>query len=331
MSGSLAWRRSGARHDPRAEKRARRLVLWYPRAWRERYGDEFAELLLADIAERPRSWSRAFDVARRGAAVRLGLGGAARVEARLATVVSAAAAFVLLGTAIWAQLAIGWQWSRPATPVTSGAIVVMSCLLALFAALAVAGLGPVLWTVGSRFARGKGRSLAVPFSALVSGTAVWVYGAQHFAAGWPGTGGHPWADQHLLPEQLAAIAWSGTLSVTSYWAHPGALLGFPADELLWIAVSPVALVAAVVGGAKTIRLAELSPRVLRFELALGWLAVGAMFGFVAAACAWIAAGGTGPRNLFHFGAIDLVAVAAMVVSLLVARSAGADARLALAR
>jgi hypothetical protein len=36
-------------------ERAARLLRWYPRTWRERYGEEFAELLVADIEERPRS------------------------------------------------------------------------------------------------------------------------------------------------------------------------------------------------------------------------------------------------------------------------------------
>ena len=322
----------------RAEKRTRRLLRWYPRAWRERYGDEFSELLLADIADRQRSWRRAFDVARSGAAARLGLGGVVhtlpareRAGARLAAFVCSASAFVLFGTAIWAQLAIGWQWSRPAAPATSAAIVAMSCLLAVFATLVVVGAVPVLWTVVSRFATRRGRGLAGPLMVFLVGAVISVLGARDFAAGWPGTGGHPWAHQHLLPGHAAALAWAWTLSVTSYWAHPGALLSFPADQLLWMAASPLALLAAVAGGARTIRRLDLSPRVLRVELALARLACAAMIAFVAAACCWIAAGGTGPRNLFHVGAIDVAAVAAMVAALLVARRAGADARAALAR
>ena len=316
-----------------AEKRAGRLLLWYPRAWRERYGDEFSELLLADIAERPRSWSRALDVARSGAAVRFGLGGAVssseQAGAELAVFAGSTAAFVVFGAAIWAQLAIGWQWSRPTTPATSAAILAMSCLLAAFAVLAVVAAVPVLWGVAARLATRRGRVLAGPFTVFLAGTVVAVLGARHFAAGWPGTGGHPWAHQHLLPGHVAALAWAATLSVTSYWAHPGALLGFPADELLWMVASPVALGAAVAGGARTIRRLDLSPRVLRFELVLARLTCGAMIVFVAAVCCWIASGGTGPRNLFHVGAIDFAAVAAMLVALLVARRAGADARAAL--
>jgi hypothetical protein len=314
-----------------AEKRARRLLRWYPPAWRERYGDEFSELLLAEIADRPRSWSRTLDIVRHGVAARLGLGGVIQADARLATLVSAGTVFVLFGTAIWAQLAIGWQWSRPSAPATTGAIVAMSCLLGVFAALALAGVVPVVWTVAARCATGRGRAIAGPFAVCVAGSVVAILGARHFAAGWPGTGGHPWAHQHLLPGHAAALAWAGTLSVTSYWAHPGALLGFPPDELLWMVASPVAIVAAVAGGARTIRRLELSPRVLRFEHALARISCAAMIVFVAAVCCWIAAGGAGPRDLFHVGAIDVAAVGAMVASLLVARRAGADARAALSR
>jgi hypothetical protein len=315
----------------RSEKRARRLLRWYPRAWRERYGDEFSELLLADIAERPRSWSRALDVARSGASARVGLGGAVHSGARLAVFVCSASAFVLFGAAIWAQLAIGWQWSRPATPATAATIVAMSCLLGVFAVLAVLGAAPVLWTVLMRFATGRGRELAGPCGVFLAGTAVAALGARHFAAGWPGTGGHPWAHQHLLPGRVAALAWAETLSVTSYWAHPAALLGFPPDELLWMAASPIALVTAVASGARVIRRLELSPPVLRFEFALARVACIAMIVFVAAACCWIAAGGTGPRNLFRVGAIDFASTFVMVAAFLVARRASADARAALAQ
>jgi hypothetical protein len=54
-----------------ADRRARRLLRWYPRRWRARYGVEFAQLLIDDISDRPHSWRRTLDVARSGLAVRL--------------------------------------------------------------------------------------------------------------------------------------------------------------------------------------------------------------------------------------------------------------------
>jgi hypothetical protein len=54
----------------RQARRAARLLRWYPAGWRARYGEEFTELLLAEFAERPRSWRRATDVARGGVLAR---------------------------------------------------------------------------------------------------------------------------------------------------------------------------------------------------------------------------------------------------------------------
>jgi hypothetical protein len=43
--------------------RAQRLLRWYPKAWRDRDGAEFTELLISGIQERPRSARRILDVA----------------------------------------------------------------------------------------------------------------------------------------------------------------------------------------------------------------------------------------------------------------------------
>ena len=61
--------------DP--QRRARRLLRLYPRAWRNRYGEEFEQLLIADIDERPRSGSRTLDVFRSGSLARLAQAGLA--------------------------------------------------------------------------------------------------------------------------------------------------------------------------------------------------------------------------------------------------------------
>src|ERR1700689_3190874 len=48
------------------ERRAARLLRWYPPTWRARYGDEFAELLLAEVAELRMALCRAGAGARGG-------------------------------------------------------------------------------------------------------------------------------------------------------------------------------------------------------------------------------------------------------------------------
>src|SRR2546423_9118118 len=55
--------------------------------------------------------------------------------------------------------------------------------------------------------------LVLPLVLLLGGVAITILGARHFALGWPGTGGHPWAHQHLLPGRVAAFGWAATASI----------------------------------------------------------------------------------------------------------------------
>jgi hypothetical protein len=86
-----------------AERRARRLLRWYPNAWRLRYGEEFTQLLIADIVERPRSLRRTLDVAGRGLA--------ARVAPRRAV-----AGLVLVATLVVCSWIIGTLVAAPSNP-----------------------------------------------------------------------------------------------------------------------------------------------------------------------------------------------------------------------
>ncbi len=161
---------------------------------------------------------------------------------------------------------------------------------------------------------------------MAGGLGALVVGTHHFANGWPGTGGHPWANQGIVPGGVAAYAWSSTLFVTSYWLHPGALRHFPGGEVAWMCVSPFALVAAVWGSMKTATRLDLSPRVVRYERRLSVLVAAAMGLFFLGAGLWILDGGPGPRNLFHAGAIDVVELVAMAFLATVAARAAGRAR-----
>jgi hypothetical protein len=63
-------------------RRAARLLRWYPNGWRSRYGEEFTELLISEIAERPRFRSRTADVIRGGIVARLAVARQAAGQAR---------------------------------------------------------------------------------------------------------------------------------------------------------------------------------------------------------------------------------------------------------
>ncbi len=307
-------------------ERAARLLRCYPRAWRARYGQEFTELLVADLAERPRSPARTADVIRGGIVARLteaGLCGLApdgaeragrRARASLASLACCAAVFLGFGTAMWSQLAIGWQWSAPDTAAAVATVVMSVAMLAL-AVLALLAALPVARVVAARIARGRVRDLFGPSALFLAGLTVMVVGSRHFGNGWPGTGGHPWTRPGPVPGGVAAFSWASTLSVSSFWAHPAALAAFPAAELTWMALSPLALACLVTGAAAVVRRTELSPAALRFETRLARAACLTMAVFLGAGCVWIADRAPRPGSLFHPGAIDVAGLAVMALAL----------------
>jgi len=146
-----------------AERQAARLLRWYPVSWRARYGEEFAELLLADFAEQPRNWRRSADVIAHGLLARLALAGLTRraqpPAVQMATLGSALAAFGTLGVAMLAQLATGWQWVSPASPSVARATVLMTLAAAAIAITGLAAVLPLLWQIllAARRRDGRGR------------------------------------------------------------------------------------------------------------------------------------------------------------------------------
>jgi hypothetical protein len=331
-----------------ARKRAGRLLRWYPRAWRDRYGVEFAELLVSDIAERPHAPSRALDVALGGIVARLAAAGLAGVtgpgqapaRASLASLSCCQAVFLLIAAAIWSQLAIGWQWSAPAGAATMTGMLLMSATLLTLAALVVLAALPYAWAVATRLARGRPNGLIIPALVFTAGVTVAFLGGRHFGNGWPGTGGHPWPGGYLrvaghewigrglVPGGLAAFSWASTLSVTTYWLHPAALASFPATELAWMAASPLALACAAGGAAMLVRRVELPQRLLAWQARLATSACGVMFAFFAGCGCWVASGGQG---LFRAGTIDAAGVAALAATLAVAGQAARHARYGMKR
>ena len=301
-------------HEHRLRRRAGRFLSCYPREWRARYGEEFTELLVADLEERPHSLHRLVDVARGGFVARLavaGIGGQPldrRDQARrcLVTLGAAVSCFLVLALALWAQLTIGWQWSRPDTMPTELAMVIMTVSVVLVVLLFLASAAPILALTLASTVHRRRCGLLRPALLVGAGLTLLIVGTRHFANGWPGTGGHPWTHQGMVPGGVAAYSWASTLFVTSYWLHPAALLRFPGLELGYMLLSPVATVSVIVGSSKIVHRLTLPPVVLRFERRLGVLVGLAMGLFLTGAALWMVDGGPGPRNLFHVGAIDII-------------------------
>lgn len=299
-------------------RRAERLLRWYPKNWRNRYGEEFGELLIAEIREQPRLWRRNADVAMSGVIARLANAGftkqatdpVARVRASLASIGCALAIFFGLGVSMWSQLAIGWQWSEPDTGATYAAMIVMSLAVFLFCILGLIAAVPIVWCVLRGVVSGRSRLVGPSFLFLAS-AAFLVIGSRHFGNGWPGTGGHPWPNRGLVPGGVAAFAWASTLSISSYWAHPHVLLSFPTPELIWMAASPIAMVCMVVGATKAIRRVDLPSRALRHEVRVAHVAGFVTLALLVGSCSWTIDGGPGPNNLFRTGGIDIAALVVM--------------------
>jgi hypothetical protein len=321
-------------HETKSRRRAARLLSCYPREWRSRYGEEFAELLTADFGERPRSLHRALDVARGGFVARLavaGIGGQPldrRDQPRrcLVTLGAAVSCFLVLAFALWSQLTIGWQWSRPSTMPTELAMIVMTLSVVLVATLFVAAAAPILAMTLAAIVRRRGRDLIRPILLVAVGLVLLIVGTHHFANGWPGTGGHPWTHQGMVPGGVAAYAWASTLFVTSYWLHPTALMHFPGPELGYMLLSPLATVSVIAGSSKIVHRLKLPLVVLRFERRLGVLVALAMGLFLTGAALWVVDGGPGPRNLFHIGAIDVIELVLLALTAVVALRAAERAR-----
>jgi hypothetical protein len=346
-----------AEADAAARHRAAQLLLWYPRPWRERYGAEFTELLVSDMAERPGSLGRTLDVAKGGLLARLAGAGltsagltmhsgdpaAARgrqVAASLGSLGAASAVFLIVGAAQWSQLLIGWVWAARRQPGTTAPLLaadrnatlgISAAVIALLALGVLAAL-PVLVTVAASlaapgFAAQRAR-LAIPTVTLIGALTGLVIGGRSLENNWVGTGGL----HSPVPGGLAAFIWAVTLFVSAYWAHPGALTTFPGAELAWMQLSPLLLAVAVASAVILVRRAGLSPRLARFEARLGLACCAVMTAFLALCAAWLAADGplAGGTALFHAGWINVASTGVLALTLTVAFGAARTARRTLA-
>lgn len=263
--------------------RAARLLRWYPKAWRERYGEEFAELLIADIDDRPVSAARALDVARAGLLARLAAAGLSelhigrladpgrQVRASLATLCATLTFCLALAAALWSQLAIAWERTAPAAPPSTkqGALVMSAAFLA-FLALAVSAVVPVACEIIAHF----DKRLLVPLLALAVAVTMLAFGAHHFIYQWPGTGGHGEKGWPLsaVPAGFQAFAWSVSYWFSSAWGHWSWLAGFGGWELAWMAASPLALAVAMAAAVTLLRRVELPRQLLAYETRLAAVA-----------------------------------------------------------
>lgn len=308
-----------------AARRAERLLRCYPEEWRQRYGDEFTELLAADIAERPRSWGRTVDVLVGGTTARFagaGLCGttvdpADRSLRCLATFLCALAAFLTFAVSMWSHLHIAARWARPADSPTHWAIMAMTVAVVVCVAGTVLAVVPVAWTAVMTSLRRPDRGLRRPMGLFLGASFVLVGGAVLFRHGWS-DGSHPWVHQSAGLDGPAGFMWASTMTVSAYWAHPSTLLSFPLTEIAWMVVSPLAVVLAVTGLARIVRRVTIPPGRMRWIAAAARAAVLGLVLFAVGTLMWLVDGVPGPGNAFQAGNVDFIGLAVTSVALVVA-------------
>jgi hypothetical protein len=250
-------------------RHATRLLRWYPRAWRERYGAEFADHLEQEFAERPVDLRRSVNVAFKGLAARaseVGLsngavGPAGQSRAALATsfVLSALMAVIALNFWSWAML----QWSaRHYHPIpvdaTTGILTVATGLLLL---ALVATVLIVLASAVRQIVRGRGRPIAGPFVFAMGSIACFGYALPpwlpNMFAGYSHMfqGGYRWTHPGPAAYGLASIAHSVTQPWVSMW-DPG-ISGEPTSQIVMNELTPLAVLVFAVAMAFLVRRVEL--------------------------------------------------------------------------
>lgn len=292
-----------------ARQSARRLVRLYPRAWRERYGDELAALISESSSGRRIPWRTRADVVRSAArehARRLAPAAGPAQERSRTGVLLALWAWVLFACAgaVVQKTSEHWQASVPGSgrALPSAAFGALVAAAVAGAAVVLAGLAVVL-PPATRFVRsGRVHELRGPLVRSAAAT---------LAASAAGT---------------AIVIWAHRLTAAQRSGHDGAYaVGFAAFALL------AALCLATWGAAAAVllRRLELSPRTLRAEAALACALAGAMLAATAATALWWGSAASAARAFPSTGGADgradpatvamlATAVAAMLVATLAA-------------
>jgi hypothetical protein len=253
-----------------------RLLLVYPRAWRERYGDELAVLLEAE----PLSWRTRLDVVRGGLAQRFGCNDASPVLSGVLLVLCAWSVFVV-GGVIFQKTSEHWQAAMPhadrALPAAAFDAVVGAALVGSTCVL----LGVLLTAVPLyRFVRAGGR---LPIHGAVAAGVATVGAAVPLAV---------WAHR-LSDAQRNGGDW-----------HYGVAAS------LFFLCAVTALAAWTRAAVVTARRLTLPPALLRLETLLAVVVTVTMVAMSAATAAWWSAVGTGLEpNLLLATALMLVATA----------------------
>jgi hypothetical protein len=223
----MVLRMSEATHNSR---RARRLLRWYPRIWRERYGEEFLDLMEQEIDERPHSLRRSGNIAYRGSVSRLREVGLAastidptdQPRAAVATLFISSAIFALVAMNFWSIAMLTWNsyGSAPASLAETLWTGSLTVLAGLVIAMVVVMFTAVLWTAVRRMAKGEGKGVPALLSLIVASVGFLCYALFNELRYVIARGGIDWAHPGQAIKQLAGVSNSVLGTVNWIWMSP---------------------------------------------------------------------------------------------------------------
>jgi hypothetical protein len=212
-------------------QRALRLLRWYPRSWRERYGDEFVDHLEQEFEDRPTNLGRGINVVRKGVVARLGDIGLFNFEANpdgqtraaLGTSCALLSLMIVVMLDFWARAMLAWsgRFYHP-IPVsaTTGMLTVAMGLLVVLLAAVVLG---VAICAARQILRGRARPLVGPSILAVASGGFLLYAARIFPSllapyidGTPGLHGMQLSHPGTVITNLAQVTWE----LTQRWVAP---------------------------------------------------------------------------------------------------------------
>jgi hypothetical protein len=288
--------------DPNDARRATRLLRWYPIAWRERYGDEFADHLEQEFSDRRVDLKRSVNVAYKGLVARaddfglssasLNPGGQSRAALGTSFVLIALMAVLAINFWSWAML----MWSaRTYHPIPVDATVgILTAATGILLLVLVAIVLIVLGSAVRQIVRGRGRRIVTPLVFAVGSGAFLSYSVRWL----PNTlaryshmfqGGYRWTHPGPAAYGLAAIAHQATQPWISMW-NPG-ISGELTSQAVMNELAPLAVLVFAVAMAFLVRRVEL-PRIGERLGSVTVVLLGILSGvFLLALVAWFTAGG----------------------------------------
>jgi hypothetical protein len=302
---------AGVSSDTTSTRRAKRLLNWYPKAWRERYGEEFVDHLEQEFDDNPTDFRRSLNIATKGIVARLGDFGFSRTplstegqpRAALATSFALMALTSILILNFWSQAMLQWSARKyhpipvsATTGILSAAAGVM--MLALMAIVLIVGISVVRQCL-----RRRGRPLVGPLTlALGSGSLILyaVRGLPSVLAAYSHMfqGGFRWTHPGPAMYGLAYISDRFTQWWVSVW-NPG-VSGVPTLYAVVNDLVPLAVLVFGLAIATLLRRVELPAFVGRFTRAMVML-LGVLTGVaVLTHVAWLAFGGPSYSPTFGF-------------------------------